>query len=204
MKLRTAPMLIGAALIFCAEARAKETETLGPVEIKSLSVSADGSPGNFTVIDSRMQETATAAVIGGLIGAGINSAINKEEDDQKAERFVEAAEAVDIQALVTASIIETLEARDFPLADPSSHKLEIEIKDWGLTRISFREPEASVFLTVRVVLNKDRTVFWDTHVKESGASKELLADITPEEFSEQITALARKTGKRIAYEIIYR
>jgi len=199
-----APMLIGAALVFCAHAEAKETETLGPVEIKSLSVSADESAGNFTVIDSRMQETATAAVLGGLIGAGINSAINKDEDDRKAERFAEAAKAVDIQALVTASIIETLEARDFPLADPSSHKLAIEIKDWGLTRISFREPEASVFLTVRVVLNKDRTVFWDTHVKESGASKELLVDITPEEFSEQITALARKTGKRIAYEIIYR
>jgi hypothetical protein len=197
-------MLIGAALAFCAPAEAKETETLGPVEIKSLSVSADGSGGNFTVIDSRMQETATAAVIAGLIGAGINSAINKEEDDSKAERFVEAAEAVDIEALVTASIVETLEARDFPMADPSSHKLTIEIKDWGLTRISFREPQASVFLTVRVVLKKDLTVFWDTHVKESGASKELLADITPEEFSEQITALARKTGKRVAFEIIYR
>lgn len=204
MKLRMAPMLIGAALMFCAEAQAKETERLGPVEIKSLSVSSEDSPGNFTVIDSRMQETATAAVLGGLIGAGINSAINKDEDDQKAERFVEAAEAVDVKALVTASIIETLEARDFPLSDPSSHKLAIEIKDWGLTRISFREPQASVFLTVRVVLNQDRKVIWDSHVKESGASKELLADITPEEFSDQITALARKTGKRIAYEIIYR
>lgn len=205
MKLSFAYALSCAAIcLVCAEAHAKEIETLGAIEISALSVAADASAGDFMVIDSRMEETATAAVIGGLIGAGINAAINKDEDDKKAQPFQQAAAALDLANLVESAIAETLEKRGFPVADPASHQLVIEIKDWGLSRISFSEPQSSVFLKVHVTMKQGRTLVWDTYVKESGVEAAYLADISPEAFSEQITALAGKTGKRIAYEIIYR
>jgi hypothetical protein len=197
--------LAGAAIaIFCAEAQAKEIESLGAIDIRSLSVSAEESPGNFMVVDSRMEETATAAVIGGLIGAGINSAINKQEDDRKAGPFLQTAATLDIAGLVEAAILETLEKRGFPVTEPASHALVIEVKDWGLSRVSFSEPKSSVFLKVHVTMKDGRTAVWDTYIKESGTEAAFLADISPEAFAEQITALAGNTGKRIAYEIIYR
>lgn len=205
MKLMFAHALVGAAaLLVCAEAQAKEIETLGPIEISALSVTSDDSAGNFMVVDSRMQETSTAAVIGGVIAASINSAINKEEDDRKAQPFLQAAAALDLATLVEAAITETLSKRGVPLSDPGSHQLTIEIKDWGLTRVSYREPQSVVFLKVHVTMKQGRTFVWDTYVKESGVDSALLGSITPEAFTEQTTALAQKTGKRIAYEIIYR
>lgn len=196
---------LGAALVLvCADAQAKEIETLAARDIPSLSVVVDPSPGTFMVVDSRMNETATAAVFGGLIGAGVNSAINAQEDDRKAEPFAETAQSLDIAKLVEAGLLETLSKRSFPVSDSGSHALTIEVKDWGLSRISFGDARSQVFLKVHVIMKQGRETVWDTYVKESGADAAVLAGISKEQFSEQMTALATKTGKRIAYEIIYR
>lgn len=156
------------------------------------------------VIDSRMTETSTAAVFAGMIGAAVNSAVNANEDEDKADRYRAAAGQLQLGSILEKAITETLEKRNFSLSDQGSHQLTVEVKDWGLTRISFHQPQASVFLKVHVVMRDGRKVVWDTHMKESGSKAALLADISSEDFAEQITALANKTGKRIAYEIIYR
>lgn len=156
------------------------------------------------VIDSRMTETSTAAVFGGLIGAAVDSAVNASQDEDKADRYRAAASQLQLGSILEKAITDTLEKRNFSLSDQGSHLLSVEVKDWGLARISFHQPQASVFLKVHVVMRDGRKVVWDTHMKESGSKAALLADISSEDFAEQITALANKTGKRIAYEIIYR
>ena len=207
MKRRVIAMLLwSAASLFCLSSEAERQETLGPEMIESLNINMSPERGNFMVVDSRMTETGTAAVIGGIIGAGINSAVNADEDKRKAQPYESAASEIEIASLVETALRETLTGKAFPVSenDLASHVLSVEIKDWGLSRVSFQNPEVSVFLKVAVVMKSGKTVVWDTYLKESGRSARFLADTTPEQFSEDMRALAAKTGKRIAYEIIYR
>lgn len=190
----------------CLPAVAERLETITPGPIDSLSIEMKPGNGTFMVVDSRMQETATAAVLAGIIGATINSAVNAEEDANKAKPFQQAADSLDVAGLVETALRKTLEGKDFPIADQglASHDLTLEIKDWGLSRVSFEKNDVAVFLKVAVVMKNGKTKTWDVYLKESGRSSGTLYEITPETFSEDMQKLASKTGKRIAYEIIYR
>lgn len=194
----------GASL--CLQAQAERQETLAPGPIDSLDIEMKSGQGNFMVIDARMRETATAAVFGGIIGASINSAVNADQDADAARPFEEAANGIDVAGLVEASLRKTLAAKDFPMADAgaASHILTLEVKDWGLSRVSFEKAEVAVFLKVSVVMKNGKTTTWDAYVKEAGRPSGYLSEMTPERFSEDMKTLAAKTGKRIAYEIIYR
>lgn len=191
---------------FCQQASAERLETLGKEPIESLNVTMVPGNGKFMVIDSRMTETATAAVLAGIIGAGINSAINADEDDKKAEPYKAAAGEIDVAGLVETSLRETLARKDFPTADAAlaSHVLTVEVKDWGLSRVAFDRADVAVFLKVSVVMKNGKIDVWDAYVKESGRTSGFLSETTPERFSQDMRQLASKTGKRIAYEIIYR
>jgi hypothetical protein len=202
----TALLLWGACGGYCLQASAERLETLGPEPIEALDVTMEPGNGTFMVIDSRMTETATAAVLAGVIGAGINSAINADEDRKKAEPYQAAASQIDVAGLVETALRDTLASKDFPMADENlaSHVLSVEVKDWGLTRVAFDRADMAVFLKVSVVMTTGKTKVWGAYVKESGRSSGFLSETTPERFSEDMHKLASKTGKRIAYEIIYR
>ena len=64
-------------------AAAKEVAQLSDIAITSLAVEVVDADADFEVVDARMDETATAAVFFGLVGATINSANNNAEDDKK-------------------------------------------------------------------------------------------------------------------------
>ena len=192
---------------YCLQASAERLETLGPEPIESLEISMKDGNGTFMVVDSRMGETGTAAVLGGIIGASINSAINGDEDRKKAVAFQAAASQIDVAGLVETALRDTLASKAFPIADNehlASHVLSLEVKDWGLTRLAFDQYEMATFLKVSVVMKRGRTEVWDVYVKESGRPLGYLSEVTPESFSADMQKLAKKTGKRIAYEIIYR
>lgn len=204
--LRAIIALAALGMSFSAPSWAGDKEKLGDFPIDSLSVGVDDSEAKLTVIFSRMEETGTAAAIGGLIGAAINSGINAEEDADRAEGYSDVIGQVDLAGLVEASLRETLEGKEYSLVDDGtqSHALQVDIKEWGLIKVSFNDNRVRAYLRLRLTMRDGRTLVWDVYENETGKKAEFLSDYPSDVLKEEMTALATKTGKRIAYEIIYR
>ncbi len=196
-----------ASVLFAQFANADKLETLGTFPIAALNVSVDDADSKFMVVYERMGETGTAAVLGGIIGAGINSAINADQDAGLAEPYKVAASALDLKEIVESNIRSTLEAKGIDpntAPDVASHLLRVEIKDWGLLRTSFEGTELSTFMKLHLVMRDGKVKVWDVYQKEVGKQADIIENITPETLSAAMEKLAAKSGKRVAYEIIYR
>ena len=180
------------------------------VEIDTLFIEMTNGPGEFTVIDARMDETATAGVFFGLVGAIANSAVNGAQDAELADRWRATAAELDLSGIIYNSFLETLSADEsVTLSDDkkqAGHRLEIALKDWGLIRRNRESGEMRAFINVNVVMktNRGRTT-WRSYPNRVGKFISAdLDDFTDEVFRRELTTLARKIGQNIAYEIIYR
>lgn len=193
-----------------AETRRKPAPaaSLADLEIETIAVSASAADSNFTVIDSRFDETATAGALLGVLGASINSGINAGEDDKKADPLRAGAAGIDIAGILTKSAGETLAARQSPpVAETgASHTLVIEIHNWGLIRASRDDPRLRAFLNLswKIEDAKGKALF--EKKRENAVAPELrpLADHSDESLKADVEALAAKAGALIAYQIIYR
>jgi hypothetical protein len=190
---------------------AQPSADLGDVEIQSLSLQIDDEDSAFTVVDSRMDETGTAAVFFGLIGATINSIDNNSEDDAKAEPLKATAEALDVPNLVMQALRARLEARGgVELAgtpDGASHTLIVEIGEWGLVRRASRpstEMRTFLKLTLRMVDARNRAAWGPQRENSIGPFNAELAEFTPEVFQSEMEALAVRAGEHVANLLIYR
>jgi hypothetical protein len=190
---------------------AQPSADLGDVEIQSLSLQIDDEDSAFTVVDSRMDETGTAAVFFGLIGATINSIDNNSEDDAKAEPLKATAEALDVPNLVMQALRARLEARGgVELAgtpDGASHTLIVEIGEWGLVRRASRpstEMRTFLKLTLRMVDARNRAAWGPQRENSIGQFNAELAEFTPEVFQSEMEALAVRAGEHVANLLIYR
>ena len=172
-------------------------------EPKGMSVNIEASSDDFTFIDSRMTETATAAVLFGIIGAGINSSINADEDRIKAKPFLSTANAIELEDILKSSIKGVLEKRGYLFEEDHVTNLSLEVKSWGISRTSFEKTDFAPFLVIDVELADGRKTRWEERMKESATDTYELQDMTPDVFDKEMRALAVKTGKRIAYEILY-
>lgn len=187
--------------------KSNDKSKLGSFPIASLFFETDTRGAQFGVVDSRMEETATATVFFGLIGGAINSGINADEDAKKAAPFVEAASKIQFAPIMNERMGATLTAKGFSLAEGekgASHALTVEIKEWGLTRTAFDDPKLTPFIRLHVVMKGGKKAVWDTYLKDSAGRSGLLPEFTSEILVQEIEALAAKMGERIAYEIIYR
>jgi hypothetical protein len=190
-------------------ARASDTP-LSSIRFESVAVETSASDSNFTVIDSRFEETAAAGAFFGIIGAGVSSGIAAGEDDKKADRFREGAAAIDISGLLTSAASEALAARaDPPLAemkDGASHVLVIEIRNWGLIRVERDDPRLRAFLNLswRILDGKGKTVFEKKRENSVSSAMRLLDEYSDESLKSEIESLATKAGRQVAYQIIYR
>jgi hypothetical protein len=184
--------------------------TLSSIAFTSIAVVTSDADGNYTLIDSRFDETATAGALFGLAGAAINSSVNAGEDDAKADRFRETAATIDLSGMIGTSAKELLTARANPPLAPSkeeaSHTLLVEIRDWGLIRSSRDDPRLRVFLNLswKVLNAKGEAVFEKKRENAVGSNLRLLDEHTNETFKAEMEALAAKAGPLIAYQIIYR
>lgn len=184
---------------------------LGDIPITALAVDVSDEDASFEVIHARMDETQTAAVFFGMIGAVAVSAVNNAEDEERAAPLRPTAEAIDLDALVTQALTERLASREtVTLADSdtsASHTLLVEIGDWGLVRRA-QLPDTSmrVFLKLNVsVLDaRGRRVFGPQREHSIGQFNGLLAEFTPEVFRAEMEALAARAGQQVANRIIYR
>lgn len=200
-------LLLIATAHVSSTANADNNETLDNFPIDALHVLVDRDDSEFTVIYSRMEETATAAVAFGLIGAAINSSINDGEDEERAERFAETAAAIDVSALIESEILARLESKEIPMASDeasASHVLKVEVKEWGLRKIAFHEDEMITFIRMRLTVRDGKKLVWEKWHKQSGKEEILFDDYTVEAFDTNMRKLAKRVGKRIANEIIYR
>jgi hypothetical protein len=173
-------------------------------------VELSASDSNFTVIDSRFDETATAGVLLGVVGASINSSINASEDDKKADAFRAGAATIDLAGVISGSATETLMARGTPTVAPSktdaSHVLLIEIRNWGLGRAAKDDPRLRTFvnLTWKVLDGKGKVVFEKERENSVAPTLRRLEEFNDEILKSEVETLAKKAGRQIAYQIIYR
>lgn len=203
-------MIAMAAALGALASVGPRAEDLDGVRIDALAVVMEDAEGDYTVIDERMDETGTAGALFGLIGAAANSAHNNAQDASTADRWRETAAGLDIGAMVEAALLATLAGSDAVVltddADAASHTLFVNVQDWGLGRTSQETDDLRAFLkiNVRVEDAKGRTVWKDHPVKRGRFASGDLSRFTDEIFVRELTRLAEKSGKSIAYEIIYR
>jgi opacity protein-like surface antigen len=185
-------------------------QPLSSISFESITVEASASDSNFTLIDSRFEETAAAGAFFGIIGAGVSSGIAAGEDDKKADRFREGAAAIDLSGLLTSAASEALAARANPplaeMKDGSSHVLVIEIRNWGLIRVERDDPRLRAFLNLswRILDGKGKTVFEKKRENSVSSAMRLLDEYSDESLKSEIESLATKAGRQVAYQIIYR
>lgn len=203
------------ALALSGGALAKSKNPSGASDLKtipfeSVFVETSADDSNFTLIDSRFDETATAAVLFGVVGASINSSVNAGEDDKKADVFRASANAIDLAGLLTASASDTLAARAAPPGAPTkadaSHVLLIEIRNWGLTRAAKDDPRLRTFLnlTWKVLDGKGAVLFEKKRENAVAPTLRRLEEFDDATLKTEIETLAQKAGAQIAYQIIYR
>lgn len=184
--------------------------TLSSVALSKLTVETSSSDSNYTVVDSRFDETGTAGALFGIVGASVNSGINAAEDGKKADRFREAAAKIDLAGFLTRSAAERLGAQDNPALATAkaeaSHALVIEIHNWGLIRAARDDPRMRSFLNVswKILDAKDSVVFEKSRENAVSPTLRALGDFTDEILTTEMETLASKTGQQIAYQIIYR
>jgi len=193
------------------EAAAQRNVQLGDIQITSLTVQVVEDTGSFEVIDSRMDETATAAVFFGMIGAVANSAVNNAEDDEKADPLRPTAAEIDLDGLIARAINERLASRDTvtmaATAEDASHTVRVEIGDWGLIRRAQR-PDTSMRaflkLNISVLDARGRRIYGPQRENSIGQFSGQLHEFTPELFRTEMEDLAARAGQQVANRIIYR
>lgn len=200
------------ALLPCliAPAFAQPEASLGDIEIRTLFVEVSDHDSNYTVVDARMDETATAAVFFGVLGAAASSAGAASSDDKKADTLRDAAAKIDLKSLITEAVVSTLSSRGgAPLASDragASHTLVIDIRNWGLLRRSQEDNLMRAFLNLTLSLEDEKgRVVWkkerDNHVSQEA---DVFEAFTEERFTREMEMLAEKSGQYVAYQIIYR
>lgn len=180
-----------------------------PISALATEVKEDDS--EFEVIFSRMDETATAAVFFGMIGAVANSAINNSEDDERAAPLRETAAAIDLDGIISEALTARLASRDaVQLAsaeNAASHTLVVEIGEWGLVRraqLPDTSMRAFLKLNLSLVDARGRRVWGPQREHSVGQMSGELADFTPELLRTEMEELARRAGNQVANRIIYR
>lgn len=212
MVLRLLLAVLGSVLSILAtsEAAPAPTRPLSEIELKTVFVTADERDSNFTVVDARFDETATAAVLFGLAGAAINSATNASEDDKKADTLREVAKSVDIAGILSDSLARALERHgELELRTDrgaAGHTIEVAIHNWGLTRANREDARMRTFLNLSVsVIDAKGRVVWEKKRENSvGQSLAPFEEFTAERFKSEMESLAAKSGQYIGNQINYR
>ncbi len=203
------------AMIICMglsnyPAIAKQETQLAEIEFETLFIEISEEDSNFTVVDARMDETATAAVFFGVLGAGLTSAGNAAHDDKKADTLREAAAKIDLSSLLLDAMNQTFaSSEDIAMAsgqDMASHTLVVEIRNWGLLRKNKESQEMRSFLnlTLKIRDNKNEIIWEKKRENAVGDKSSLFEDYTEEKLTSEMEAVAEKTGRYIAYQFIYR
>jgi hypothetical protein len=183
---------------------------LSDIDLTTVYVEIDDSDSNFTVVDARYDETATAAALFGLAGAAINSAANASQDEKRADTLRAAADEIDIAGIIRESLTSTLSGRgELDLKSnkiEAAHTIEVGVHNWGLLRVGRDDKRMRAFLnlSVRILDDKDRVVWEKKRENSVGQDARIFEDFTAENLKSDIETLAAKTGRYVGNQINYR
>jgi hypothetical protein len=182
---------------------------LADIQITSLATQVSDENAGFELIDRRMDETGTAGVMFGIVGAVVSSAHTAAQDDATAAPLVPTANSIDLDGLILQAINARLQERGtVPLAESgASHTLLVEIGEWGLVRRAAMPDLAMrtyIKLNVSVLDAEGRRVFGPERYHGIGQLNAPVADFTPDVFRAETEALAAQMGRQVANTIIYR
>ncbi|MEZ5921610.1 MAG: hypothetical protein R3C60_09705 [Parvularculaceae bacterium] len=192
------------------EAARSASNALGEIDFFNLYVEVDSSDRNFTVIDSRYEETGTGAALFGIAGALATSAAAAGSDNKKAEPLREAAEAIPLEALISDAVKSKITSKgEIEIADSedaATHRLIINIHNYGLLRRAKDDPRLRAFLNLswEVVDNKGRILFEKKRENTSAPDAYTLDEFTPDTLQSEFEVIAPKAGEFIGSQINYR
>lgn len=193
-----------------AHAAPPAQKQLGEIELGVLQIEVADSDSNFTVIDARYDETATAAVLFGLVGAAANSAANASADDNKADTLRAGAMEIELSKLIAEELARTLGMRpEFSLttdAGAAANVLSVEVHNWGLIRVSRDDQRMRAFLNLsfKILDPKRRVLFEKKRENSVGQDMAPFPEWTDSRLKTESERLAKKAGQYIANQIIYR
>lgn len=206
-----AAVLTAAALVVAPTPARADDVALRDIQITSLATEVKDDDAAFEIIYSRMDETATAAVFFGVIGAVANSAVNAGEDHEREEPLRPTADSLELRRIVQDAIIARLTARGtVPLAtsrEEASHTLVVDIGEWGLVRraqLPDTTMRAYLKMNISLVDARGRRVWGPQREHTIGQMTAELSAFTPEAFRAEMEAVAARAGNSIANKIIYR
>jgi hypothetical protein len=207
--LATALAMLVLSITWTQSAHAEDT-ALRDITITSLATDVKDDDDAFEIIYSRMDETATAAVFFGMVGAIASSAIHANEDDAREDPLRATADSLELRRLIHEALNARLQARGaVPLAPPesASHTLVVDIGEWGLVRraqLPDTTMRAYLKLNISLVDPRGRRVWGPQREHSVGQLNGDLSEFTPEVFRAEMEALAARAGNSVANKIIYR
>lgn len=212
--LRAALFAVAGAIASIAPASAAGSKAgqqqLSELALSTIAIEVSDSDSNFTVIDSRFDETATAAVLFGVVGAAANSAANAAEDDKKADALRGDAEKAAIRDILADSLVRSLSKPNGLAVETDSasaaHRLRVEIHNWGLIRVSREDQRMRTFLNLSVqILDPKGGVVWEKKRENSvGQTMAAFEEWSGERLVGEMESLARKAGEYVGNQIVYR
>lgn len=201
--------LPAALLLICAQAVANESRT--------VQIRVDGAP-KFDVVYHRALTNATGAVIGGLIGAGIQSSIESDKDAKKRETLGPHVGAGVWNDAFVKTLNETLQAKGFaPVwvegkADPNASKADIYLTlfpaSYGFRMVDSTTALVSAYVEFQAVYSNEvkprqklpREAFYMTNKKQT--SYDELAN-EPAALGGDVESVLAQAARRLANKIIY-
>lgn len=209
MTLRWISALPAALLLMCTQAIANESKT--------VQIRVDGAP-KFDVVYHRALTNATGAVIGGLIGAGIQSSIESDKDSKKREALGPHVATTVWNDVFVKTLNEALQAKGFdPLwvegkADAQAPKADIYLTlfpaSYGFRMVDSTTALVSAYVEFAATYSNEvkprqklpKEAFYMTNKKQS--SYDDLAN-QPAALSGDVESVLAQAARRLANKIIY-
>lgn len=171
--------------------------------------------GDFDIFFHRSQTTTTAAVLGGLIGAGIETGVSKSKDSNLENDLIEQTGEIICHEDLIHAFKQKLTADDKfsvvqeeALSENSNHlTLILSIKDCGykLTNQENNMLSAFVSFKAKIKQSKSTTINFDESFMIKSSQHHHLNDllINADTVTKEMHDLLEKAGKRLANKIIY-
>ncbi len=193
------------SLICCGNVNAKDSQFR--IEVTNY--------GDFDVFYYRSQSTAGPAVLGGLVGAGIATGVNKSKDTKLESKITNKTGKIVCHEDLLNAFKEKLVAKgDFAIIDSQEpheknnvQTVTLAIKDCGYKLANQENKLLAAFVTFKVKIRKTKTS--EINLDESfmiKSSKHYQLGYLLENtavVSSEMKAVLEKAGKRLANKIIY-
>lgn len=179
---------------------------------KNINISI-AKEGDFDLFYHRSQSTATGAVLGGLIGAGIEEGVRKGKDTKKKKIVLSLVSDSNCKTRFLNKLVSKLEKNNFNTLLEASFKDNKKSKNWlnikiakcGFMMVNTSTMEMSAFVDFKVVIkNKNKTVYknkFSIRSKEQYKFENLIAD--EQKINVELESVLHRAGSRLASKIIY-